>query len=59
MTTLAGDFVDYSYDMTKHIVDSRLVVGLKEKQEEYRKRIVAGLREYEKAKKAPKAAKGA
>ena len=60
MTTLSGDLVDYSYDLTKakHINDEKLVVALKDKHEEYRRKLVSGLKEYERTKKNSKTTKG-
>ena len=61
MTTLSGDLIDYSYDLTKakQINDEKLVVALKDKQDEYRKKILSGLKEYERSKKPSKTTKGA
>ena len=51
MTTLKGDFIDYSYDLTKakQINDDKLVVALKDKHDEYRSKLEAGLQENDKS----------
>ena len=59
MTTLSGDLIDYSYDLTKakQINDEKLVVALKDKHEEYRRKLVTGLKEFDRMKKLSKTTK--
>ena len=63
MTTLSGDLVDYSYGLTKakHVVDGKLVVALKNKHEDFRRKLAQGLKDKNRAdaKKGAKPAKGA